>query len=143
MKKEPLYTARITDVRSDKGLQEWLCSHMAAMTEENLLEKGQIALELAVRDRRLSKIHDRAPSFQQLVDVGAGPWSASPNGRPIVLLRLCRCGHLTGAIDLERTDRAEAAQILGEWIVSGSTIVPVFSNTVTVTMSSCQCKVPA
>lgn len=59
-------------------------------------------------------------------------------GRPDGFVALCRCGNYTGAMDLERTDRADMNRILGEWLFGGKTVEPRY-GTWEQTLLPCAC----
>lgn len=61
------------------------------------------------------------------------------NDRPSGFVALCRCGNYTGAMDLERTGRAEAGKILGSWLFDGKTVEPRFGGSWSESLKSCAC----
>ena len=44
------------------------------------------------------------------------------------LVARCACGVFDGAMDLERTDRKEAGEILYKWFASGRAVEPRFGQ---------------
>ncbi len=58
-----------------------------------------------------------------------------PNG----FVATCQCGKVIGAMDYNRTDRADSGKILGQWLADGCTIEPRFTGTWSADISSCTC----
>jgi hypothetical protein len=59
--------------------------------------------------------------------------------RPSGFVARCRCGNYTGAMDLERTGRAEAGKMLGAWLFDGKTVEPRFGGSWSQHLESCNC----
>lgn len=59
--------------------------------------------------------------------------------RPSGFVAKCQCGRYTGAVDSVRTDRAELAKTLGEWLFSGKAVEPMFEGEWSKQLSSCRC----
>ena len=59
--------------------------------------------------------------------------------KPTGFVAICQCGLVTGAMDFERTDRADAGKILGRWLYEGCTVEPRFKGTWSVNVQSCTC----
>lgn len=59
--------------------------------------------------------------------------------RPTGFVAKCQCGAITGALDADRTERREMGKILGEWLFSGKTVVPMFTGTWTAELNPCAC----
>lgn len=59
--------------------------------------------------------------------------------RPTGYVARCQCGEVVGAIDLERSDRKEAGQVLGRWVAEGLTLEPRFTGTWTCDVRACGC----
>ena len=51
---------------------------------------------------------------------------SAPKRKPSGYVARCRCGVITGAIDLERSDRTEVSKIRGQWVGDGLTLEPRF-----------------
>lgn len=51
----------------------------------------------------------------------------------------CRCGVNVGALDAERTPRAEQGPLLSKWLTAGCTITPRFTGSWSETIAACQC----
>lgn len=60
--------------------------------------------------------------------------------KPTGFVSVCQCGEITGAMDAERTDRADMSRILGQWLTDGCTVEPRFAGTWSVTVKPCQCE---
>lgn len=60
--------------------------------------------------------------------------------KPTGFVASCACGAVVGAMDAERTDRAEAGQLLGGWLAAGYTITPRFAGSWQVTIEPCRCE---
>lgn len=58
--------------------------------------------------------------------------------KPTGYVAKCQCGVYIGALDIERTERSEAAKILGEWLASGCTVEPRFGSW-NVELFACMC----
>lgn len=59
--------------------------------------------------------------------------------RPNGFTATCQCGRVVGAMDINRTERAEAGKILGRWLFEGCIVTPQFEGTWCVQVSSCAC----
>ncbi len=59
--------------------------------------------------------------------------------RPTGFVATCQCGVVTGAMDLTRTDRADAGRVLGQWLYEGCTVEPRFDGTWSAQIRHCQC----
>lgn len=62
---------------------------------------------------------------------------------PTGFVAVCQCGVIVGAIDMERSDRKEAGQLLGRWLHDGYTVEPRFDDTWSTSIKSCRCHNPA
>jgi hypothetical protein len=60
--------------------------------------------------------------------------------KPVGFHAVCQCGRIVGAMDFDRTDRAEASSILSKWLMHGCTIVPQLKHGWSVFVEPCQCK---
>lgn len=60
--------------------------------------------------------------------------------RPTGFVATCQCGVITGAMDLTRTDNADAGRLLGRWLHDGCTVEPRFDGTWTVVVKPCRCE---
>ena len=58
---------------------------------------------------------------------------------PTGFVATCQCGVVTGALDYQRTDKADAAKIMGRWLQQGCTVTPRFEHTWRATIEACQC----
>lgn len=58
---------------------------------------------------------------------------------PSGYVAVCKCGRRIGAVDATRVDRADLSKMLGEWLISGKTVVPKFGR-FEVELRSCQCE---
>ena len=63
--------------------------------------------------------------------------------KPKGFIATCQCGRVVGAMDYERTDRAEAGKLLGGWLADGCTVAPKFNGTWSVKVEPCDCDDPA
>lgn len=52
----------------------------------------------------------------------------------------CQCGEIVGAIDLERSDRKDAGQIMGRWIAEGLRLEPRFTGSWSCQVTACGCE---
>lgn len=59
--------------------------------------------------------------------------------KPTGFVAICQCGATTGAMDLTRTDNAEAGKVLGKWLYAGCTVEPRFDGTWEAQIQRCQC----
>jgi hypothetical protein len=59
--------------------------------------------------------------------------------KPSGFIATCQCGSVVGAMDYERTDRKDAARMLGEWLMAGCTVTPQLRHNWSVTVESCRC----
>lgn len=59
--------------------------------------------------------------------------------RPRGFVATCRCGIVVGAMDFERTPRADAGKILGKWLFDGCTVSPRFEGAWSVYVDRCRC----
>ena len=59
--------------------------------------------------------------------------------RPNGFTATCQCGRVVGAMDINRTERAEAGNILGRWLFEGFTLTPQFKDTWCVEVKPCAC----
>jgi len=59
--------------------------------------------------------------------------------KPTGFVAVCLCGRITGAMDIDRTERKEAGKLLGEWLFKGCTVEPRFGDRWEVKLQSCQC----
>jgi hypothetical protein len=59
--------------------------------------------------------------------------------KPTGFVATCQCGVVVGAMDAERTDRAEASKLLGTWLSEGCTVAPRFTGSWSVTVEACRC----
>jgi len=58
-----------------------------------------------------------------------------PNG----YIAICQCGRTVGAMSLDRTERKEAGQLLGQWISDGCILQPKFDCIWSAEVTSCVC----
>ena len=58
---------------------------------------------------------------------------------PTGFVATCQCGVVTGALDYQRTDKANAGKIMARWLHQGCTVTPRFENTWQATIGACQC----
>jgi hypothetical protein len=61
---------------------------------------------------------------------------------PTGFVAKCRCGCITGALDADRTERADMGKILGQWLTRGCTVEPRFGGTWTEIIERCKCPDP-
>ena len=59
--------------------------------------------------------------------------------KPTGFVAECQCGNIVGAMDYERTERKEAARLLGKWLHEGCTVAPRFGSQWSVNAESCDC----
>lgn len=60
--------------------------------------------------------------------------------KPTGFIAVCGyCDNVLGALDFDRTDRAETSKIIGEWLMNGYTVVPMKQRTWEVQIKSCDC----
>lgn len=59
--------------------------------------------------------------------------------KPTGFVATCRCGAVVGALDAERTDRADMGKLLGKWLFAGCTVAPRFAGTWSETIAACRC----
>ena len=67
----------------------------------------------------------------------------SEKRKPRGFVATCQCGKVVGAMDYERTGRAEAGKMLGAWLADGCTVTPKFTGSWGVTVEPCDCDDPA
>lgn len=60
--------------------------------------------------------------------------------KPSGFIAVCQCGQTVGAMDYERTERADAGKILGAWLADGCVIQPRFGGSWSETLSTCKCE---
>lgn len=61
--------------------------------------------------------------------------------QPTGFIGICtHCGATVAAMDFLRTDRASAGKLLGEWLVAGYTIKPMFGGRWEVRLAKCKCE---
>ena len=58
---------------------------------------------------------------------------------PTGFIATCQCGIVIGAMDIARTSRKEAGQLLGKWLWEGCTVTPQFRNSWTTPVNVCRC----
>jgi len=58
---------------------------------------------------------------------------------PSGFVATCVCGNAIGALDADRTDRADMGKILGGWLMRGCTVSPQFGYNWAVTLNPCAC----
>lgn len=63
--------------------------------------------------------------------------------KPTGFVAVCQCGKAVGAIDLERSERADASRLLGRWLMDGCTVHPQFTSTWAAHIAPCECDDPA
>lgn len=63
--------------------------------------------------------------------------------KPTGFVAVCQCGEITGALDAERTDRADMGRILGRWLMDGCTVEPRFESKWSALIRGCCCDEPA
>jgi hypothetical protein len=61
------------------------------------------------------------------------------NRKPSGFVAVCQCGRIVGALDWERTERAEAGRLLGAWLSRGCTVSPRFTTAWSATIEACAC----
>lgn len=59
--------------------------------------------------------------------------------KPKGFVAICQCGVTVGAMDLTRTEKADAGRILGQWLEGGCTVEPRFNGTWSAQIQRCQC----
>lgn len=59
--------------------------------------------------------------------------------KPIGFIAICQCENIVGAMDLTRTDKKEAEELLNDWLKNGCMIKPKFEHNWNATISSCEC----
>ena len=59
--------------------------------------------------------------------------------KPTGFIAICQCGVIIGALDLDRTGRKEAGQIMVQWLHDGCKVIPKFDSSWEVTCSHCVC----
>lgn len=59
--------------------------------------------------------------------------------KPRGFVATCQCGLVVGAMDAERTPRADAGKLLGKWLADGCTVAPRFDGTWSVHVRLCKC----
>lgn len=59
--------------------------------------------------------------------------------KPTGFVAVCQCGKAVGAIDLERSERADATLLLGRWLMDGCTVHPQFTGTWAAHIAPCEC----
>ena len=59
--------------------------------------------------------------------------------KPRGFVATCQCGRVVGAMDYDRTDRAEAGKLLGKWLADGCTVAPKFTGSWSVHVEACDC----
>lgn len=62
--------------------------------------------------------------------------------KPTGFVAVCQCGNTVGAIDYKATLPEQAGKLLAQWLVDGCTITPMFKNTWSVQVESCECEYP-
>ncbi len=62
--------------------------------------------------------------------------------KPIGFVATCQCGVVVGAMDYQRTERSDAARLLGKWLADGCTVAPRFSDGWSAQVAPCQCERP-
>lgn len=67
------------------------------------------------------------------------PKPPTTSSKPTGFVATCKCGAVIGAMDYERTDRADAAKILGRWLMNWCTVSPRFSGRWSTHIEPCQC----
>ncbi len=63
--------------------------------------------------------------------------------KPTGYIATCQCGEIVGAIDLNRTTRKEASNILGQWLANGCLLTPRFNPPWSISLGACKCSQPA
>jgi hypothetical protein len=53
-----------------------------------------------------------------------------------------QCGVQVGALDLERSHRADVARLLGQWLMHGCTVAPRFTGNWSARIGMCECRNP-
>ena len=59
---------------------------------------------------------------------------------PTGFVAKCRCGSAIGAMDYDRTERTEAARMLGKWLMDGCTVEPRFGDLWSEELTPCKCE---
>lgn len=59
--------------------------------------------------------------------------------KPRGFVATCQCGVVVGAMDADRTPRADAGKLLGKWLADGCTVAPRFDGTWIVHVQPCKC----
>ncbi|EIU1490842.1 hypothetical protein ACTVD7_005554 [Pseudomonas aeruginosa] len=59
--------------------------------------------------------------------------------RPTGFVATCQCGVAVGAMDINRTERADAGRLLGKWLYDGCTVEPRFAGTWSAEIGPCKC----
>ncbi|HEQ0021719.1 TPA: hypothetical protein VDW60_003972 [Pseudomonas aeruginosa] len=59
--------------------------------------------------------------------------------RPTGFVATCQCGVAVGAMDINRTERADAGRLLGKWLYDGCTVEPRFAGTWSTEIGPCKC----
>jgi hypothetical protein len=62
--------------------------------------------------------------------------------RPTGFVAVCQCGKAVGAIDLERSDRADTSRLLGKWLMDGCVVYPQLTSTWAAHIEPCACSDP-
>ena len=70
--------------------------------------------------------------------LGKRPERKQPTG----FVATCQCGLEVGALDLKRSDRADVARLLGQWLMHGCTVTPRFTGTWSARIEMCECGKP-
>ncbi|MCY1544975.1 hypothetical protein D9M68_808900 [compost metagenome] len=60
--------------------------------------------------------------------------------RPTGYVATCQCGVVIGAMDINRTDRADAGKLLGRRLFDGCTVEPRFAGTWVAEIGPCRCR---
>jgi|GEM_PF-1231285 len=59
--------------------------------------------------------------------------------KPVGFIARCQCGVIVGAMDYERTERAEASKLLGAWLADGCTVSPKLVAPWSISVGVCKC----
>jgi hypothetical protein len=63
-----------------------------------------------------------------------------PTQKPSGFVALCHCGKIIGAMDYQRTQPRDAGRVLGDWLVAGMTVKPMFGSSWSVNLEACACE---